>query len=64
MAHIPWDKHTVFHTDDYAVYAKVLPASQHLPTKQHTTTRPETLAFVSIWQGSIAKPSATPNPIT
>jgi len=38
MAHIPWDENTVFQTDDYSVYAKVLPASQHLPTKQHTTT--------------------------
>ena len=38
MAHIPWDEHTVFHTDDYAVYRKVLPEAQHLPTKQHTTT--------------------------
>ena len=38
MAHIPWDENTVFHTDDYPVYAKVLPVSQHIPTKQHTTT--------------------------
>lgn len=38
MAHIPWDERTIFLTDDYPVYAKVLPAAQHRPTKQHTTT--------------------------
>ena len=38
MVHIPWDKNTVFHTDDYSVYKKVLPVAQHQPTKQHTTT--------------------------
>lgn len=38
MSHIPWDERTVFHTDDYPVYRAVLPATQHLPTKQHTTT--------------------------
>jgi insertion element IS1 protein InsB len=38
MAHVPWNEKTVFHTDDYSVYRKVLPEAQHLPTKQHTTT--------------------------
>ena len=38
MVHIPWNEHTIFHTDDYSVYSKVLPARQHMPTKQHTTT--------------------------
>jgi insertion element IS1 protein InsB len=37
MLHVPWDERTVFHTDDYPVYAKVLPETQHRPTKQHTT---------------------------
>jgi len=38
MAHIPWDENTIFHTDDYPAYRKVLPEAQHVPTKQHTTT--------------------------
>ena len=38
MAHIPYDENTIFHTDDYSVYAKVLPEGQHFPTKQNTTT--------------------------
>ena len=38
MAHIPWNEETIFHTDDYSVYRKVLPEAQQLPTKQHATT--------------------------
>ena len=38
MLHIPWDAQTLFCTDDYPVYRKVLPPMQHQPGKNGTTT--------------------------
>ena len=37
MLHIPWDAQTIFCTDDYPVYRKVLPPLQHRPGKDGTT---------------------------
>ena len=37
MAHVPWDEKTIFCTDDYPVYACVLPPLQHRPGKERTT---------------------------